>query len=60
MKLREYNIKHVGWLLACDAPENVEKGKRMLPELTDEDQVSALAYRDECKAVYATAMQPSA
>ena len=51
---REYEVLHVGWLLAACASVNIAKGEKLLSGLTAMDQIAALAYRDECNAVYAS------
>tara|TARA_Y100000296_G_C5129604_1_gene234776 strand:+ start:783 stop:992 length:210 start_codon:yes stop_codon:yes gene_type:complete len=48
--MKEYHIKHAGWLLACDSPKNVDKGELELAKLSHTDARAALLYRDECKA----------
>ncbi len=43
-------IQYVGWLLACDAENNISKGERLINSLhTDEDRTAAKAH-----AVYLT------
>ena len=44
---------HSGWLLACDAPENVEKGEKLFLELSAKYQDIATSKRDACKTAYA-------
>ena len=48
-----YKAKHAGWLLAADAPANIAKGERILADLDDAGKAAAIAYRDECLAIYA-------
>ena len=43
---------HSGWLLACDAPENVAKGARLFSELSAKYQDIATSKRDACKTAY--------
>ena len=43
---------HSGWLLACDAPENVAKGARLFSELSAQYQDIATSKRDACKTAY--------
>ena len=43
-----------GWLLACDAPENIAKGQRMLDKMGLEDSERAFDYRAYCLTLYAT------
>ena len=52
MTPKQYEIKHVGWLLACDSPINLDKGQKGLDELNLPDQRKALQYRDACWAAY--------
>lgn len=52
---RRYPIEaRAGWLLACDAPANIEKGQRMFDRMAPADQARAIVYRDYCRAVYLT------
>ena len=55
---------HAGWLLACDAPDNIAKGQRMLDRMSLEDSERVITYRDYCLDLYATAepakMEPEA
>lgn len=48
-----YKAKRAGWLLACDAPANIEKGKKIYDALPDKFKVKADAYKNECLAAYA-------
>ncbi len=52
-KTEAYKIKHAGWLLACDAPNNIASGQRILVKLSPASAAKALAYKEECLAVYA-------
>ena len=52
MNDRQYEIVHVGWLLACDSPKNIAKGEAGYAKLPPEDQPKALAYRDKCVMSY--------
>ena len=50
----KYKAEHAGWLLACDAPCNQEKGQRILESLEFKWQKVALLYMEECLESYAT------
>ena len=52
---RNYEATRAGWLLACDHPGNIAKGEDLYALLNDKNRDIALAYRDQCIAVYATA-----
>lgn len=52
MTKKQYKIKHVGWLLACDSPKNIQKGWVDYHTLNLPDQRKALQYRDECWIAY--------
>ncbi len=57
---RRYPIEaRAGWLLACDAPDNIAKGQRMIDAMSLEDSERAITYRDYCLDLYATA-EPAA
>lgn len=55
MNKRQYNIRHVGWLLAADAPSNIAKGERLFKLLSARDQIAAQKYAAECRAAYSQA-----
>ena len=51
---RNRETAHAGWLLACDAPDNIAKGERKLAALSVGQQTVALAHRDALRALYAS------
>ncbi len=44
-----------GWLLACDAPENIAKGQAQIDAMCYQDSHRAIQYRDYCVELDATA-----
>lgn len=44
--------EHAGWLLACDAPANLQKGRKLFGELDEAGREIALEYRDKCLKLY--------
>lgn len=55
-----YEADHAGWLMACDAPKNVKKGKGIYDSLPIHFRRRAVRYRDKCLALYAEATPGSA
>ncbi len=52
---RRYPLEaRAGWLLACDAPDNLAKGQAMLDRMGLEDSERVITYRDYCLSVYAS------
>ena len=47
-----------GWLLACDAPDNIAKGQRMFDRMDAADQARAIIYRDHCVFLYTEGRTP--
>ncbi|MCH7605380.1 hypothetical protein IID24_05325 [Patescibacteria group bacterium] len=43
----------VGWLLSCKAPENMDKGKKLLLTLTTKEQKAAKDIGKKLTALYA-------
>lgn len=48
----QYTPKKIGWLLACNAPENIAKGERLLAELDEDQRQVAEAYARRCVTLY--------
>lgn len=55
---RRYALRYpvparAGWLLACDAPDNIAKGQTMIDGMAQDDHNHAITYRDHCLDTYA-------
>ena len=50
---RHPDATRAGWLLACDAPDNIAKGKRLFTRLNALGQTIARNYETYCRGVYA-------
>ena len=60
MSLKMYNtsterVCYVGWLLACDARLNIEKGERLLLELTEVERQQAEHHGAQLRQHYSEA-----
>ncbi len=44
--------EHAGWLMACVAPSNIYKGKKMMEAFDDASKARAIAYRNQCLKAY--------
>lgn len=51
-KLDVQKAEHAGWLLACDAPVNLQKGRKLFGELDGAGKKVAVEYRNECLKMY--------